>query len=271
MALITISRGTFGGGRDVAQKLAEHLNYSCVSREMIIEDASRDFHIPRMQLLNSTAELPTKQHRKASAVNFDIRFIRASLLKRAIGNRMVFHGHGGHLLLGGIPGLLRVRIIAGMEYRINHAMNEEKIDREQAVDLVTAIDKKRILWSRQVWGVEWNDPSYYDLLLSLDNLSVDGAVKIITRATELDDFADNENIQQVLEDELIKSRVWAALTQNDHTRPVRIEVDSKEGDITVRGDVGSNKLVEAIVTIAQSVHGVKSVINNLSVGSSWHW
>lgn len=271
MALITISRGTFGGGRDVAEKLASHLNYSCVSREMLIQDASQAFHIPSDQLLDSTSELPAKLYKKGSQGIYDIKFIRAALLERATGNRMVYHGHGGHLLLGGIPGLLRVRIIAGIEYRINHAMNEKKINRDQAIDLITAIDKKRIRWSREVWGVEWNDPSLFDLVLSLDNLSVDGAVQIISRATGLDEFADNEDIQQVLEDELVKARVWAALTQNDHTRAVRIQVDSKKGNVKIQGDVGSNKLVEAVVTITQGVPGVTGVTNNLSVGSSWLW
>lgn len=119
--------------------------------------------------------------------------------------------------------------------------------------------------------MEWNDPSFYDLLLSLDNLSVDGAVKIISHAAELDDFSDSDDIQQLLEDELIKARVWAALTQNQPTRSVRIHVDSIRGDITIRGDVGSNKLVEAVISLTQEVKGVNKVINNLTVGSSWLW
>lgn len=142
MSLITISRGTFGGGRDVAIQLAKKLNYTCVSREMIIDDAARQYQISTEKLHDITAELPTKKGRKISDDGSDIKYVRAALLERAVGNRMVYHGHGGHLLLGGIPGILRVRIIAGIEYRINHAMNEKQINREQAIDLVAAIDKK---------------------------------------------------------------------------------------------------------------------------------
>jgi osmotically-inducible protein OsmY len=271
MALITISRGTFGGGRDVAVKLAEHLHYSCVSREMIIEDAVKAFELSSERLHSSTSELPVKSRMKGSHGMFDVKYMRAAILERAVENKMVYHGHGGHLLLGGIPGLLRVRIQAGIEYRIEHVIKEKNLDREQAIDLITAIDKKRVIWSREVWGIEWNDPSLFDLVLSLDNLSIDGAVQLLIAASQLREFADTDNVQQVLEDELIASRVWAALTQNDHTKSVRILVESHDGDVTINGDVGSKKLVDAVVTTAQGVDGVKTVTNNISVGSSWHW
>ncbi len=57
------------------------------------------------------------------------------------------------------------------------------------------------------------------------------------------------------------------------TKPdrVRIQIDSQGEDVNIKGDVGSNKLVEAVVTIAQKVEGVKKIANNLRVGSSWHW
>lgn len=37
MAIITISRGSYSRGKEVAEKLASKLNYECVSREIILE------------------------------------------------------------------------------------------------------------------------------------------------------------------------------------------------------------------------------------------
>lgn len=271
MAIITISRGTFGGGRDVAERLASHLNYSCVSREMLIQDTAQNYDVQEEMLLEATTELPGNQKGKPTSYAHNVKFMKAALLQRAVSNRMVYHGHGGHLLLGSIPGLLRVRIFAGIEYRINHAMADRNISREQAIDLIEAIDKKRTMWSRKAWGMEWNDPSSHDLLLSLDNMSVDGAVTVISCAAELKDFKESEHTQQILEDELLKAKVWAALTENEHTRAVRIQLDSNQGTIIISGDVGSNKQVEAVIFLAQSVPGVKKVVNQISVGSSWLW
>ena len=41
MSIITISRGTFSGGRDLAECLAQKLGYPCISREVIVEAAER--------------------------------------------------------------------------------------------------------------------------------------------------------------------------------------------------------------------------------------
>jgi len=39
MSIITISRGTFGGGKAFAENLAQKLGYPCLSREQLSEEA----------------------------------------------------------------------------------------------------------------------------------------------------------------------------------------------------------------------------------------
>jgi hypothetical protein len=45
MAIITISRGSYSRGKEVAEALADKLGYGCVSRDILLE-ASKEFHIP---------------------------------------------------------------------------------------------------------------------------------------------------------------------------------------------------------------------------------
>jgi len=40
MSVITISRGTFSGGRWLAECVAGHLGYRCVNRDVIVEMSS---------------------------------------------------------------------------------------------------------------------------------------------------------------------------------------------------------------------------------------
>ena len=37
MAIITISRGSYFRGKEVAEKLAQKLGYACISREILLE------------------------------------------------------------------------------------------------------------------------------------------------------------------------------------------------------------------------------------------
>jgi len=46
MAIITISRGTYGGSKDVASQLAKDLGYPVLSRETVLHEIDRDYGIP---------------------------------------------------------------------------------------------------------------------------------------------------------------------------------------------------------------------------------
>ena len=42
MQVICISRGTFSGGKELAERLAEKMDYACLSREELIEAAIKE-------------------------------------------------------------------------------------------------------------------------------------------------------------------------------------------------------------------------------------
>ena len=58
MAIITISRGSYSHGKEIAEKVAGILGYECVSREILIE-ASKYFKVPEMKLLKSIHDAPS--------------------------------------------------------------------------------------------------------------------------------------------------------------------------------------------------------------------
>ncbi|MBW2573755.1 MAG: cytidylate kinase family protein, partial [Deltaproteobacteria bacterium] len=44
MGVITISRGSYSKGKEIAEKLAEKLDYDCISREILLQ-ASKQFNV----------------------------------------------------------------------------------------------------------------------------------------------------------------------------------------------------------------------------------
>ena len=57
MAIITISRGTFSGGKAVAEALGKKLDYPCLSKEIIL-DAVEEFGVPEEKLVAALEEPP---------------------------------------------------------------------------------------------------------------------------------------------------------------------------------------------------------------------
>ena len=58
VSIITISRGSYCKGKEIAEKLAKNLDYECISREILLE-ASEHFHIPEIKLERAIHNAPS--------------------------------------------------------------------------------------------------------------------------------------------------------------------------------------------------------------------
>jgi len=58
MGVITISRGSYSMGKETAEKLAQHLGYECISREILLE-ASAHFNILELKLDRAIHNAPS--------------------------------------------------------------------------------------------------------------------------------------------------------------------------------------------------------------------
>ena len=58
MSVITISRGSYSHGAEIAEEVAQKLGYDCISRDILIE-ASKEFNIPEIKLLHAIHDAPS--------------------------------------------------------------------------------------------------------------------------------------------------------------------------------------------------------------------
>jgi len=58
MGVITISRGSYSKGKEIAEKLAIKLGYDCISREILLK-ASDDFNVPEAKLIRALHDAPS--------------------------------------------------------------------------------------------------------------------------------------------------------------------------------------------------------------------
>ena len=58
MTIITISRGSYSKGKEIAEKTAQKLGYECVSRDVLLE-ASEHFNIPEIRLIRALHDAPS--------------------------------------------------------------------------------------------------------------------------------------------------------------------------------------------------------------------
>ncbi|MFC1952654.1 AAA family ATPase [Chloroflexota bacterium] len=261
MAIITISRGSYSRGKVIAEKVAEKLGYTCIDRETIIE-ASEQYNIPEMKLVRAIRDAPSILERFGYGKEKYVAYFTASFLRQLKKDNVVYHGLAGHFLVEGIPHVLKVRIISDMEDRIELEMERESISRKEAQRILQSDDKQRRNWSKYLFGIDNADVSLYDLVLNIQNLTVDNAVSIICGIIELPDFRTTPESQKTLEDLLLACEVKVALI--DVKRD--IDVSSNAGTVLVKTRGHSSqkeRLIEEMKRIGQGVPGVKEVHINV--------
>ena len=77
---------------------------------------------------------------------------------------------------------------------------------------------------------------------------------------------DERSVGQMWDDSAITAKIKAALLNDPITSGLKIDVDTLEGDVTLKGVVGNEEASERAVEIAKKISGVKSVENSLQIG-----
>ncbi|RLC30993.1 MAG: cytidylate kinase-like family protein [Deltaproteobacteria bacterium] len=259
MAIITISRGSYSKGKEVAESVAERLGYECISREVLL-DASRRFNIPEMKLIRAIHDAPSILDRFQHSKQAYIAYIRSALIGRVKSDNVVYHGLAGHILLQSVPHVLKVRITASLEDRIAAEMARESITETEARSLIQKDDQERRRWTKSLYGVDPWDSSLYDLVIRIDKLTVADAVDFICRAAGRPGFKTTDALRHRMEDLDIACRVKASLVDQFFD----VAVTSEYGNVIVYTKL-PERHIQKLKKKAKDLKGEIEGINNLEV------
>lgn len=258
MSVITISRGSYSRGKDVAEKVARKMGYECISRDILLE-ASEAFNIPEIKLVRAIHDAPSVLERFTHGQDRYISYIRKVLLQHVQKDNVVYHGLAGHYFLLNIPHVFKVRIIADMEDRVKEEVERVKIPADKARYLLKKDDEERRKWGLQLYGIDTWDSQLYDMVLHIKTITVDDAVEIISQAVAKPVFQTTPDSQAIVDDLLLAATVQAELVKVAS----RLNVTASGGIVTI-GDMEGllnvkQGVADEIRKIAGQVAGVQEV------------
>jgi cytidylate kinase len=257
MPIITISRGTKSGGMALAEALAKRLDCPCLSREILLESARR-YNIDEATLQAELSRPPSLWQRLAKERHRYLIFVRCSLLQAATQGDFVYHGHAGQIFLEGIRHVLKVRIEAPFERRVRALMQERQLDHDAAVAQIERVDAGRRRWVSFLYGKEWDDPAFYDIIINLANISIESACDIVAHMAERSDFQPTDASLERLIDMSLECEVLAGLAADDKLWDQDLTVSARHGAVTVRGCVKNQKHRKLVEQIVPQVKGVQT-------------
>jgi cytidylate kinase len=227
MAIISICRGTMSGGAAMAECLAKRLHYPLVARE-VVQDAASDLGVSDADLSRGMERTPRLWNRQSSERRLYIAAVQAALAEHVADGDLIYHGRAGQVLLAGLPGVLRVRLIAPIEARVRTLMEGEGMDSASAEQYIRHVDGVRARWVKMMYGEDIEDPFLYNMVINLK----------------------------------IACRVKVALARARETRALDLQISGHGGVVDVSGAapaLKSGQMGDQIVEIAQSVEGVEEV------------
>ncbi len=270
MSIITVSRGSMSGGRAFAECLSSALSSPCVGREILIEAAAR-LGVPENVLAKKMEKGPGLWDQLTLERRVYLVAVQAALAEHAEKGDLVYHGLAGHMLLRNLPGVLRLRLITPLETRIQTVMEREGHTREEAEHYIRDVDDNRVRWTRFMYGVDLRDPQLYDMVISLERMSIPTACAIALEAARKPEFEITESVRAHLTSFVLACRVKVSLATHPASRGLDLEVTAAGDVVTITGEVPqpimlthtSSRWEQELTQIAKNTPGVQRVELNI--------
>lgn len=265
MAIITISREMGSGGIPIAHKVAEKLGYQLIDGEAIM--AAAEAYGLSAEAVEQADEKPPHFVDTLDSKQFlDLHLIELIILEAALKGNVVIYGRGGQDLLKGINSVLRTRIIAPFEDRVERWTEREWLDPDRARYLVRKSDQQRAGFIKYYFDRDWEDSVHYDLTINTQRLSEDMAVQVICSSVKDENLVGiKASSKKILTDLILRKRVEIAILSTDDIDAYLLEIVVEDGIVTLSGQLHSKAEKVAAEVQARAVADVKDLQNNIKV------
>lgn len=162
--VVCIEREYGSNGRNTGEWLGKKMGISCYDRKKVVEEAIK------REVIDHEVEVGSDEEFQV------ISKVIPMLVKE---RSCIFVGCCASKILADHPKKLTVFIYADMESRIQWVMGSEKLNREEAIDLIVQKGKQRMDYHDSYSDTKMEELSAYDLAVSSSRFGVDVTSELI--------------------------------------------------------------------------------------------
>ena len=266
MYFITFSRKMGTDGSEIARRVANQLGYNFYDTDAI-ENTARE-----MGFLEDVKEIDEKapslfQRFFSQKTEVHLDRLHSVIYELASRGNAVFLGRGSHILLRSFKCALHIRVTASLENRIANLVGRGLV-REAAIKAIHKNDHEREGFLKFAFGVDWDNPELYDIVLNMDNVTVEMAVDTVLHIAGSEEIkARSVDAMRSLEMMGLTRRAEAALIEAGLIHGPSVSV-SEPGEIQLAGFVAEEMTKTRAEEILRRVKGVKSINNQIQVSQT---
>jgi len=259
MAIIAISQQLGCRGADLGRLVAKLLGYRFVSREDLVAEVSRIYHVTPDQLViiderqpHFWSRLKTESVRCAS-------FFRAVVLREMARDRLVLVDRSATIFVPPSACALKVRMVGPFDERVKLVAETEKLSAVAAQRRVRDHDREVRARVQTLVGIDIDDSVSYDLVINGYGAPLEfGALALAGYAEQIDARVRPEQ-WQLMRDAATAAQVRAACHAHPKLSHAPIEIECSAGAVQVRGPGLVPPWDQLAIQVASQIEGVRSV------------
>jgi cytidylate kinase len=262
MAIIAMTREMATRGSEVAAGLAERLGLSIIHHEIVEHEIAERIGVPESEVhrfLEGEASLLERWKLDRKRMS---RYTAQEILELAAKGKVLIRGWGATYLLKSVAHVVCVRVCAPMPFRERILM--ERLGLKDAAIARREIQRNDAAHNgtmQGLFGIDWEDPSLYAIVLNTARIPVAECVEHIVRLTQSRAFQETAHSHGALMDELILARVRHAIDRRFGPKSLQygFEAHVSGGKVILTGATTDEKLIVDAVRLLQGVEGVTGV------------
>ena len=259
MPIITISRGICSGGTQLAELVGSRLGWPVLSQDDVATAGAKRYHMSEEELQRGLHLPATFYERFTHRKTRYLLATQATIVDLLEGGNGVYHGLAGQFLFQNVRNAFKVRIVTPMSVRVDNAVHRMRLSREEAIRRIRTADEQRLLWGRQVFDADVNDPDLYDLVVNLDQVTLATAANLIAEIMQDRDHRPGPDSVREFEDFALERRIRAELFFNSPFAPDAVQVAVRNGEVHLSGDRTFEDSRDKIVEFIGRIPGVATM------------
>jgi CheY-like chemotaxis protein len=244
-------------GDAVAAKTASRLGYRLIT-DGIYDLASSEFGVSSEKLEKVARSQPPFWNKLTHHHERYLAYLGLALAQLMKSPDVLVHGRLMHLIPRSVSHILRVCLVADLEYRVEVARQVNDCSDNDIEYSILLEDGEMASWARSYLGYDPCASKVYDLVIPMHFTSVDEAVSTICEHAQLLDAHGDDEYRDQLGDFLLAATVRVLLAEKGHY----VRVSASGGEISITLDEYVTRLQhykEKLERLAKNVPGVEKV------------
>jgi len=265
MAIITLSRELGSLGTEIADTLSSLLGYSKLDKESL-DVLLKKLGMTEPQFERDDEKKPGFWEQFTLERDRYFAFMKAAMYRFAGEKDCIIVGRGANIIFRGIPGALKLRIIAPPKVRVARLCKRLGIDEHHALRMIHQSDHDRAGYHKYFFNALWDSPADYDLVANTAAISPAEVCSMVSALLRSPTFAGADDLaRDVLRDLRVAQDATIAIVYRERVPVLSLDVVCDKGVVALHGAVRFPAAMDRCVEIAGKVEGVASVVSYLEV------